>query len=123
MTRADRIPGFSDADMAALSVFTEAAIATNKAVQELAHAVAADRGVTLAKPSPDRPRRKIRRLRIKRDANGVLVAEDLPPPVETDGGANAGEAQPIEIEREPAPQPHPEPAFGAFADVFGRIDP
>lgn len=68
----------------------------------------------------EQPRRKPRRsrtIRIRREDDGAMVAEDIEPaPVVAD----VGEAPAIEIEGEQAPQP--EPAPGGFADIFGSLE-
>jgi len=52
----------SKADMDALDALTACHIETNKAVQELARAIARDHGIELAEPQSDRPRPKNRHL-------------------------------------------------------------
>jgi hypothetical protein len=66
----DRIPDYSDADMAALSTLTDAAITTNKATQELVRVIAAGEGINLSSPQSDKPRRRRRTIRITRNADG-----------------------------------------------------
>lgn len=74
---ADRIPGFSDADMAAFRVLTDMAIDTNKSVVELARTIARQRGIEL--PQPDQPRTRGQHgfMRIERPERGVVLADVL----------------------------------------------
>jgi hypothetical protein len=72
---------------------------------------------TPADRTAGKPRRKRRTIRIARDDDGAMVAEDIEPaPVVAD----VGEAPAIEIEGEQAPQPKPTP--GGFSDVFGSLE-
>jgi hypothetical protein len=78
----------------------------------------------------EQPRRKPRRnrsIRLRRDDEGVLVAEDITPApgpsieeASKPADADVGEAPAIEIDGGQAP--HPEPTPGGFADIFGSLE-
>lgn len=71
-----RIPGYSDEDMAALAVLVRCQVETNKALQDLAHLIAAERGYHL-KPQPaaqPKVKPKWRLESIDRHPSGKTVA-------------------------------------------------
>ncbi len=74
-----RIPGFSDADMAAIDVLVASNIQLQSAVQDMARLLAATYGVSLQKPDPqpEEPRRRGRHRygNIIRRAPGDVTAE------------------------------------------------
>jgi hypothetical protein len=72
-----RIPGYSDADMAALHALTAANLALNDAAQELARVIARENGIQLGKLQPNklRKRGRLRYGNMVWHAPGHVVAE------------------------------------------------
>ena len=70
MSHADRIPGYSDADMAAIDAIAAANTVTNQALQELARAM-------LDSPRQEKPRqpRSYRLINVARGTDGDLAAD------------------------------------------------
>src|SRR5258707_5667908 len=69
---------FSSVDEAALAALASCHIQTQQAVQELARAIARDRGIELQQPQSDQPRQKTRHYRLSnmsRDGNGGLAGD------------------------------------------------
>ena len=109
MKPGSRIPGLSAADEAAIAALAAGGIAVNKAVQELARAIAVERGVELPAPEPDKPRpkRRYRVSNVRRNVDG-----------EIEGDVEVEEIEPAAVSESAVTS---EPG-GTFADVFGSIE-
>ena len=107
----NRIYGFSDADMVAFDALVACQLQTNQAVQQLARAIAAERGVELSAPQPSapRPKRRYRLTNLIRNQDGT-----------TDGEVEWEEVEPAPaVDRAPAPS---STRPGLSEDIFGSID-
>jgi hypothetical protein len=128
MTAGSRIPGLSQADLAAIDAIAAANLVTNRALQELARAM-------LDSPRADkaRPKRSYRLTNVTKSADGEMTAD-----VEySDGrrrhfkmsrsadGELVGELDDGAPDAEPAPGTDdgsaPSTAPHAFDDIFGSV--
>ncbi len=135
-----RIPGYSDADMAALEVLTAGNIALSKSIQDLTHLIAANHRALAAQwsvPPPEKPKRRgrLRYGNITQHAPGHLTAEVVNDDTgqtrrfritKADDGSITAEEEPetVTVAGEATPEnPARSEMSGAFAALFGSPEP